>query len=611
MRLPILLALSPLLVACPNSSPETTDGTDTSTETTTTGSTTDATETGAMIQCPQSQPLTNAEFVGGLVLPAGTCWTVDENLTLSDGIVAVEEGVEIRFASNIKVSISTGGQLTISGTAEAPVYLGTSDPLISWQGIAMDDSQGSANAWAHVVVENAGSAQWNGASDSYAALWLDGSTTLSLSAVTFQKNVGRALRVNTDVALTAADLSFVGNTETAWVSMGGAAAFGPETVLDGNDDDRIHVGFGNNETLADAATWAALSAPYLITDRCFVDAPLTLEPGVVVQMEEGASMTVRGDGALAAEGTADSPIVFEGASVGTRGYWKGLAFEVGGTEEPLAYGVVLDHVRIADAGSSAWNGNDDTVAAVFMNTSGSALITNTEIHNSAGYGLYAGGDARIAGFAGNHLHDNNAPMRIHPDLVGGLAGTSTIENNTDDRVWVVFGNNDKVSRAATWRDLGTPYYIADRMFVEAAVEVEAGVEIELAQDIAMRVLELGSLTASGTADDPVVFRGANANASGFWRGLYFESNIGANQLTNVEVLDAGSTPWNGDQNSVASLFVSGGGSLELVDAAVGPGGGYGAWVASESTLTCTGSTDFPGTTGVYAAANDSVIIGCI
>ena len=206
MRLPILLALSPLLVACPNSDPETTAGTDTSSEMTT-GSTTDATETGSMIQCPQSQPLTDAEFVGGLVLPAGTCWTVDEHLTLSDGIVTVEEGVEIRFASNIKVSIKTGGQLTIAGTAEAPVLLGTADPLISWHGISMDDSQGSANAWAHVIVENAGSAQWNGASDSYAALWLDGSTTLSLSAVTFQKNVGRALRVNRDVALTAADLS--------------------------------------------------------------------------------------------------------------------------------------------------------------------------------------------------------------------------------------------------------------------------------------------------------------------------------------------------------------------------------------------------------------------
>ncbi|MEZ4385140.1 MAG: right-handed parallel beta-helix repeat-containing protein [Nannocystaceae bacterium] len=608
---PVLsLALSPLLLACPNSSPETTDATDTSSETTT-GTTAAETETGALNECPQSLPLTNAEFVGGLVLPARTCWTVDENLALSDGVVTIEEGVEIRFASNIKVAISSGGQLTIAGTADEPVVLGTADPLITWQGVSLVDSQGSANDWAHVIVENAGSAQWNGANDSFAALWLDGSTTLSLSAVTFQKNVGRALRATKDVALVAADLRFLGNAGTAWVSMGGAAAFGPETVLDGNDDDRIHVGFGNTETLSDAATWAALSAPYFITDRAAIEAPLTLDPGVWIQVEEGASLTVKNDGALTAEGTAESPIVFEGASVGTRGYWQGLAFEVGGTEEPLAYGVVLDHVRVADAGADAWNGNSDTVAAIFMSGSGSARITNTEIHNSAGYGLWVGGDARIAGFAGNHLHDNNVPMRIHPDRVGELAGTSTIENNTDDRVWVVFGNNDKVTRAATWRDLGTPYYIADRMYIDAAVEVEAGVEIEHAQDIGMRVTKLGSLTASGTADAPVVFRGANANASGFWRGLYFESNVGANLLTNVEVLDAGSTPWNGDPDSSASLFVTGGGALELVDAVVGPGGGFGAWVAAESSLTCTGTTDFPGTMGTYAAANDSVILGCI
>lgn len=609
MRLPILFALSPLLVACPNTTPETTEGTDTSVESTT-GSTSE-TETGSMILCPESLPLTDAEFVGGLVIPAGTCWTVDEKLNLSDGIVTIEEGAELRFGPDIAVSIRTGGQLRIKGTAEAPVYLGTADPLISWQGVSLVDSQGSDNAWEHVVLENSASTQWNGASDSFGALWLDGSTTLSLSWVTFQNNTGRALRATGDVALSAENIAFTGNPETAWVSMAGAAAFGQETEFDGNDDDRIHVGFGNTETLSEAVTWAALAVPYFVTDRSFIEASLTLDPGVVVQMEEGSSLTVRADGSLSAVGTAESPIVFEGASVGTRGYWQGLAIEVGGTEEPLSYGVVLDHVRIADTGSDAWNGNGDTVAAIFMQSSGSALITNTEIHNGAGYGLWLAQDARVTGFADNHIHDNNVPMRVHPDRVGELAGTSTFDGNTDDRVWVVFGNTDTVSRAAVWRDLGTPYYIADRMYVEAPLEIEAGTQLEYAQDIGMQVKKLGSITASGTPESPIIFRGANSNAAGFWRGLQFESNTAANQLSNVEVLDAGSVPWNGDPTTEAALFVVANGSLELVDAKVGPGGGYGAWVASGATLTCSGGTDFPGTTGVHAAADDSVILGCI
>ncbi|NLE85785.1 MAG: esterase, partial [Myxococcales bacterium] len=41
--------------------------------------------------CAETTELTNSEFVGGTTLEAGSCYVVNQNLTLDDGTVTIEE----------------------------------------------------------------------------------------------------------------------------------------------------------------------------------------------------------------------------------------------------------------------------------------------------------------------------------------------------------------------------------------------------------------------------------------------------------------------------------------------------------------------------------------
>ena len=90
--------------------------------------------------CTDSVELTNADLDGGMTLPPGTCWFVDENLSLDDGVLDIREGVTVTFATDRGLRVRPGGRVTMAGTAAAPIYLGTTDPLVTWTGIRLENS---------------------------------------------------------------------------------------------------------------------------------------------------------------------------------------------------------------------------------------------------------------------------------------------------------------------------------------------------------------------------------------------------------------------------------------------------------------------------------------
>lgn len=79
-------------------------------------------------------------------------------------------------------------------------------------------------------------------------------------------------------------------------------------------------------TLGASAVWDAAGSPYLVTTHLRVpdETTLTIEPGVVVQLFPGASITV--NGVLAAEGTKDRQVLFERVS-GVSARWGYLRFD--------------------------------------------------------------------------------------------------------------------------------------------------------------------------------------------------------------------------------------------------------------------------------------------
>lgn len=99
------------------------------------------------------------------------------------------------------------------------------------------------------------------------------------------------------------------------------------------------------------------------------------------------------------------------------------------------------------------------------------------------------------------------------------------------------------------------YIVTCRMHITAPIKIEPGVVIEFEEDAGLETDDFhtadGSLSAVGTAEKPIIFRGTQNN-KGWWRGIMFDSNSTLNELTHTQVLDAGGKPFNsnGDKGAV-------------------------------------------------------------
>lgn len=99
------------------------------------------------------------------------------------------------------------------------------------------------------------------------------------------------------------------------------------------------------------------------------------------------------------------------------------------------------------------------------------------------------------------------------------------------------------------------YIINCKMRISADIIIEPGVVIEFEQNAGIDVDDFNianaSLSAVGTAEKPIVFRGVKKEA-GYWRGIMFDSNSPMNNLTHVRIEDGGGQAFNsnGDRGGV-------------------------------------------------------------
>ena len=245
-----------------------------------------------------------------------------------------------------------------------------------------------------------------------------------------------------------------------------------------------------------------------------------------------------------------------------------------------------------------------------MNTESAIEMERTSVEDFEGYALWASEDANLDVFESNQISGGELAMYLHPDRAGELSGTSTISGNEDDRIHLVFSNTNRVSTDATWKNLGVPYYVTDRFFIAAPLDLDAGVTLEMAQDVGITVEPGGSLSANGTEDDPVTLRGATATA-GFWRGLRFDSDESANRMEHTFLQHTGSSTWTGDQESDAALYMADDTALTLINVEIGPGDGYGLHLRDGVNLSCSSMVFSSLQDGaVYDDVTGSVLPGC-
>jgi len=570
-RFPLAIAFAALAVTACEPSDDTDEadpgtGTTSGTEAGSEGRS-DGDSTGAQGQC---QTLSFEDFEGSPVFPTG-CYRIDLLVAKSDGTVTFEAGAEVGFGPNAGLNIFDSAGLIAAGTAEDPVvFAGQVQDRGSWQGIGIS-SRGPDNQLVNLLLSDAGGAG--------AALVL-ANGRVALDAVTIQDNAGFGLIADDASEIAMENCVVTANEQLMQIGLEAVEAVEGSNSLVGNDEDILHA---EGSSLEDAV-WTVSEVPVHPSAELTVNGAWTLMPGVTVAMRQNAAITVRSTATISAEGSAEAPVTFTG-QVAEPGYWKGLTVESTSPSNGLTY------TRLEYGGSSPWTGDSGSAGLVFLGDGGKLRIEDSVLSHSASAALRARAGADIEGFVGNTIENNAETLALQVDLVGDVAASNAFVDNAESFVRVQRPNspNNRLITPQSWSALEVPYRITYVVSIEAPLTLEAGTTVQFGQGEWVEISGDGTFTAEGTADAPVTFEGGEALA-GYWKGLHFQTVAKNNVLSNVTIRHAGESPWSGDPESVAAIYLGAlqiDGSIEIVDSTLTDNDGNGLFVRQGSTAACT------------------------
>jgi hypothetical protein len=308
-----------------------------------------------------------------------------------------------------------------------------------------------------------------------------------------------------------------------------------------------------------------------ISGELLVRSELRIEPGTEIRLEPGAGISVEGSaGSIQALGTATNPIRFVGTEA-SAGWWRSIKFDWSSRSNALV------HVEILHGGAEG--------AAVEVAREARLRLEHARIASSGGYGVIVRGDGDFTGFASNVFEPGAAPpLRLPAHAVPHLDHETVYAGGGRDGHALVEVTGGGLGRAGTWRNLpDASYRIVHPLTFQRAITIEPGTTLVFAEGAGLRFQALGSLTAVGSADAPILFAGEEPVA-GSWRGLEFAYRSGDSALEFVEVRHAGSR--------TGAVSVTDDGRVALRSSTILESGGYGLHLDPESTLTGFGANTF-------------------
>jgi hypothetical protein len=304
-----------------------------------------------------------------------------------------------------------------------------------------------------------------------------------------------------------------------------------------------------------------------------------------------------------ATGTTAKPILF--TSLDDAGGWRGIMFDGSRSSNNR-----LHYTTIRNGGSTNWSGAVHSRSALLLSGNSLVDVQNSTISGSDGQGLTVYGGSEMT-FENNTLSGNAVAAWLHPNTVGFL-GATMFADNTENVVRVVFGNNDAVTDAQTWRVLAVPYQIQDRFFIRAPLTLQAGVTLSFTRDASAIVTDLGSITANAAGEGRIVFEGVE-HQPGFWKGIQILTAAAANVFNDVTFADGGGQPWTGDGDSRATVYLQGNSKAVFTNSVFTNSEHYGLWVPAGGDISGFENNQFienartmivhPNRAGAIAASN--------
>jgi hypothetical protein len=293
-----------------------------------------------------------------------------------------------------------------------------------------------------------------------------------------------------------------------------------------------------------------------------VNARLTIEPGVTVEIGENSRLQINDVGVLVADGEPALPIRFIGSGE-LPGWHEGLRIASDSLDN------ILDHVEFAYGGRDGW-------ANLWLD--GAVTLTNSILRDSETVGLHVTGTGSLHAFGNNDFVDNAITgLRLPPEEIGHIdAASSFTAGDTTQRIFTQGGD---VVSSQTWA-AEHRYFLEDIGWIRIydALTIEPGFDLLIGDDGRVQVDEDGTLTAIGTAADSILFIGA-VEEQGYWDGIHIVSDT----ETGISFARVG---YGG--RIFAAVYVDG--TATVTNSHIHDSGGHGLQKSSNGTLTHSGNT---------------------
>lgn len=341
--------------------------------------------------------------------------TVNAKLTIQPGVI-------IQCKNGAGIIIETGGTLVAAGSSAKTIKLaGDVDVAGIWKGIYVRSSS-VLNEISYCTISNAGNSSFDGSTDKMANIRVNLGARLKLTNSTISKSLKDGLLIDgfdTDNACPITTFSANIFTDNQNYPISAVASLGNEldganSTYSGNTYNKVLFRGGR---LFGAHTWQKMNVPYLIKNVVSVgydvqDGNLTIQPGVTVQFATDAGLCT-GDYSsgswLKIVGSSPPNIITLTGETQTPGAWKGIAFQSTSVNNQISY------AEISYGGSSSYTGNTAQKGNIMAGawSAGSFTLDNTNVLNSAAWGIYATLSSPAVTIAGSNYLSGNVSGNYH------------------------------------------------------------------------------------------------------------------------------------------------------------------------------------------------------
>jgi len=206
--------------------------------------------------------------------------------------------------------------------------------------------------------------------------------------------------------------------------------------------------------------------------------------------------------------------------------------------------------------------------------------------------VWVGLGGRLLGFRDNVLRDNGlAGLQLTAAALGSLDEASDYLSGNgrpylDVRAVPAASPYEQLgSNAQTWRVTSLPIrFDHSVVIVSSGVTVVPGARLVFAPGAGLLAANTGFLRAAGSAARPIRFAAERA-VPGSWKGISIHSSNQANELTHVEVVDAGDAPgFFAPSPAPGGVMVGTHGALRITNSVVHRSSGAGLTVSTSGVL---------------------------